>query len=145
MERQIEYPNLEPLFRPKSIAIIGATEDPGRVAGLPLKYALDHGYKGKLFPVNPNRDVVRGIKCYHSVLDIPEEVDAAVIVVPAGTVTDILNNAHKEGLKAAVIGVSGFAELDEEGRKRQDKDGRDSQKDWNEDLRPKHQWALECS
>ncbi len=121
MEREIEYPNLEPLFRPKSIAIIGATEDPGRVAGLPLKYALDHGYKGKLFPVNPNRDVVRGVKCYHSVLDIPEEVDAAVIVVPAGVVPDMIEQCAKKGVKAVVIGVSGFAELDEEGKKRQDK------------------------
>ena len=121
MGKHIEYPNLEPLFRPKSICIIGATEDPGRVAGLPLKYALDHGYKGKLFPVNPNRDVVRGLKCYHSVLEIPEEVDAAVIVVPAATVPDVLEQCAGRGIKAAVIGVSGFAELDEEGRKRQDK------------------------
>jgi acyl-CoA synthetase (NDP forming) len=116
----IEYPNLEPLFRPRSIAIIGATEDPARVAGLPLKYALDHGYKGKLFPVNPNRETVRGLKCYPSVLDIPEEVDAAVIVVPAATVPDIVKQCAEKKVKAAVIGVSGFAELDEEGRKRQD-------------------------
>lgn len=117
----IEYPNLEPLFRPRSIAIIGATEDPQRVAGLPLKYALDHGYKGKLFPVNPNRETVRGLKCYPSVLDIPEEVDAAVIVVPAATVPDIVGQCAEKGVKAVVIGVSGFAELDEEGKKRQDK------------------------
>ena len=119
--KHIEYPNLEPLFRPRSIAIIGATEDPNRVAGLPLKYALDHGYKGKLFPVNPNRDTVRNLKCYHSVLDIPEEVDAAVIVVPAATVPNVLEDCAGKGVKAAVIGVSGFAELDEEGKKRQDK------------------------
>jgi acetyltransferase len=119
--KPIEYPNLEPLFRPKSIAIIGATEDPKRIAGLPLKYALDHGYKGKIFPVNPSRDLVRGLKCYRSVLDIPEEVDAAVIVVPAETVLDVLEQCAQKGIKAAVIGVSGFAELDEDGRKRQDK------------------------
>ena len=115
------YPNLEPLFRPKSIAIIGATEDPKRVAGLPLKYALDHGYKGKLFPVNPNRDTVRDLKCYHSVLDIPEEVDAAVIVVPSAIVPDTVEQCAEKGIKAVVIGVSGFAELDEEGKKKQDK------------------------
>ncbi len=121
MEKQTEYSNLEPLFRPKSIAIIGATEDPKRVAGLPLKYAIDHGYKGKLFPVNPNRDTVLGLKCYPSVLDIPEEVDAAVIVVPAGVVPDMIEQCAKKGVKAVVIGVSGFAEFDEEGRKRQDR------------------------
>ncbi len=121
MGKQTEYSNLEPLFRPKSIAIIGATEDPKRVAGLPLKYAIDHGYKGKLFPVNPNRDTVLGLKCYPSVLDIPEEVDAAVIVVPAGVVPDMIEQCAKKGVKAVVIGVSGFAEFDEEGRKRQDR------------------------
>ncbi|MFB3886805.1 MAG: acetate--CoA ligase family protein [Thermodesulfobacteriota bacterium] len=121
MEKQNKSSNLEPLFRPKSIAIIGATEDPKRVAGLPLKYAIDHGYKGKLFPVNPNRDNVLGLKCYPSVLDIPEEVDAAVIVVPSGVVPDMIEQCAKKGVKAAVIGVSGFAELDEEGRKRQNR------------------------
>ena len=121
MEKQIDYPNLEPLFRPRSIAIIGATEDPRRVAGLPLKYALDHGYQGKLFPVNPNRDTIRDLKCYHTILDIPEEVDAAMIVVPAATVPDVLEQCAQKGVKAAVIGVSGFAELDEEGRKKQEK------------------------
>lgn len=117
----VEHPNLEPLFRPKSIAIIGATEDPRRVAGLPLKYALDHGYKGKLFPVNPNRETVQGLKCYPSILEIPEEVDAAVIVVPAAIVPDVVGQCAQKQVKAVVIGVSGFAELDEEGRKRQDR------------------------
>ncbi len=121
MGKDTEYSNLEPLFRPKSIAIIGATEDPKRVAGLPLKYAIDHGYKGKLFPVNPNRDTVLGLKCYPSVLDIPEEVDAAVIVVPAGVVPEMIEQCAKKGVKAVVIGVSGFAELDEEGKKRQNR------------------------
>ena len=120
MATQVEHSNLEPLFRPKSIAIIGATEDPKRVAGLPLKYALDHGYKGKLFPVNPSRDTVRGLKCYRSVLDIPDEVDVAMIVVPSAAVPEMIEQCGKKGVKAAVVGVSGFAELDEEGAKRQE-------------------------
>jgi acetate---CoA ligase (ADP-forming) len=116
--KAIKYPDLECLFRPKSIAIVGATEDPRRVAGLPLKFALDHGYKGKLFPVNQNREVVLGLKCYPSVLDIPEDVDAAMIVVPAAVVPDVVEQCAQKGIKAVVIGVSGFAELDEEGKKR---------------------------
>lgn len=119
--KPIEYPDIKPLFRPNSIAFIGATEDPKRVAGLPLKYALDRGYKGKIFPVNPSRDTVLGLKCYHSVLDIPEPVDAAMIVVPAATVIEVLEQCGKRGVKAVVIGVSGFAELGEEGRERQRK------------------------
>lgn len=121
MTKHIEYPNLEPLFRPKSIAVIGATEDPRRVAGLPLKFAVEHNYKGKLFPVNSNRESVLGLKCYPSILDIPEEVDAAMIVVPAAVVPDVIEQCAQKGVKAAVIGVSGFAELDEEGKKRHDR------------------------
>ena len=95
MKTRIEYPNLQAFFRPKSIAIIGATEDHRRVAGLPLKFAMDHGYKGKLFPVNQNRESVLGLKCYPSVLDIPEDVDAAMIVVPAAVVPDVVEQCAK--------------------------------------------------
>ena len=86
VKKHIEYPDLEPLFRPKSIAIIGASDDTTKPSGLPLKYALDHGYKGKLFPVNPKRETVQGLKAYPSIGAIPEEVDACVIVIPAEAV-----------------------------------------------------------
>jgi len=118
--RNTQYPNLEPLFRPKSIAIIGASDDVMKVAGLPVKFALDHKYKGKLFPVNPKRETVQGLKAYPSVNDIPEHVDAAVIVIPAAAVVKAVQECADKGIKAAVIGVSGFAELDEEGKNRQD-------------------------
>ncbi|MBW2079082.1 MAG: CoA-binding protein, partial [Deltaproteobacteria bacterium] len=118
--RNIQYPDLEPLFRPKSIAIIGASDDVMKVAGLPVKFALDHKYKGKLFPVNPKRETVQGLKAYPSVKDIPEDVDAAVIVIPAAAVGKAVQECADKGIKTAVIGVSGFAELDEEGKKRQD-------------------------
>lgn len=117
----IEYPDLEVLFRPKSIAIVGATEDPGRVAGLPLKYALDHGYQGRLYPVNRSRDNVRGLKCYPTVKDIPDPVDVAMVVVPSQTVPEIIEECAEKGIKAVVIGVSGFAELDKKGRKLQER------------------------
>lgn len=117
--KNIEYPNLEPLFRPRSIAVIGASDDVTKPSGLPVKYALDHGYKGKLFPVNPKRDTVQGIKAYPSLNDIPEDIDACVIVVPAQVVTEALQECVAKGVKAAVIGVSGFAELNEEGKERQ--------------------------
>ncbi|MDI7261427.1 MAG: acetate--CoA ligase family protein [Thermodesulfobacteriota bacterium] len=117
--KRIEYPNLEPLFRPRSIAVIGASDDVMKPSGLPLKYALDHGYKGKLFPVNPNRETVQGLKAYPSIADILEDVDACVIVIPAAAVPKAVQQCADRGVKAAVIGVSGFAELDEEGKKRQ--------------------------
>lgn len=116
----IEYPNLEPLFRPRSVAVIGASDDVMKPSGLPIKYALDHGYKGKLFPVNPNRETIQGLKAYPSIIDIPDDVEACVIVIPAAAVPQAVQQCADKGVKAVVIGVSGFAELSEEGKKRQD-------------------------
>ena len=144
MER-IEYPNLEALFRPKSIAIVGATEDPGRVAGLPLKYALDHGYAGKLFPVNRGRDTVRGLKCYPTVLDIPDEVDVAMVVVPSATVLEVVEQCAAKGVKAVVIGVSGFAEPRRRRAEDAGGDRRHSTEKRDEDMRTEHEWASQCA
>jgi len=119
--RNIEYPDLELLFRPKSIAIVGASasEDPTAMAAHPLKHAVEQGYQGKLYPVNPKREEIRGLKCYPSVLDIPGEVDAAVIIVPAAVVANVLRQCAEKGIKMAVILSGGFAEAGEEGKKRQ--------------------------
>lgn len=99
---------------------MGASDDISKPAGLPLYFALKHGFRGKIFPVNPNRETVQGLKCYPSVLDIPDHVDAALIVVPAANVIAVLRECVEKGVKGAVIPVSGFAELGGEGRKRQD-------------------------
>ncbi|MFC1971292.1 acetate--CoA ligase family protein [Chloroflexota bacterium] len=116
----IEYPDLEPLFRPRSIAIIGASDDVTKISGVPLKYALDHGYWGKMFPVNPRREIVQGLKAYPSVADIPEDVDACVIVIAAAAVPKAFQECADKGVKAAVICVSGFAEFNDAGKKLQD-------------------------
>lgn len=120
IKKRVEYPDLEPLFRPRSIAIIGASDDIMKPSGLPLKYALEHGYKGKLFPVNPKRETVQGLKSYSNIADIPQDIDACVIVIPAAAVRKAIQECADKGVKVAVIGVSGFAELSEEGKKRQD-------------------------
>lgn len=119
MTKHIVYSDLNPLFRPKSVAVVGAS-DPDRPSGLPLKNLLELGYKGKIYPVNPKRDVVQGLKAYPSLLDIADEVDVAIIVIPAHGVPDVVRQCIEKGVKAAVILVASFAELDEEGKKRQD-------------------------
>ena len=86
----IEYPNLESFFRPKSIAIAWASDSPFKLGGVPLRHAIERGYKGKLFPVNPGREVVQGLKSYPSILDIPEDVDVALLVMRANDVADVL-------------------------------------------------------
>lgn len=112
--------DLEPLFRPKSIAIIGASERgfyPSRV----LQNLLRYKYKGKIFPVNPRRETVYGLKSYPKVLDIEEDVDLAVIVVPRGFVLDILNQCAKKDVKGVIIVTAGFGEADEYGKQLQEK------------------------
>ncbi len=122
VKSNIEYPNLEPLFWPKSVAIVGASasDDPAKLAAVVLRIPMEHGYQGKLFPVNPKRDTIRGLKCYPSISDIPEEVDAAVIAVPIFAVADNLRECARKGVKAAVIISGGWGEAGAEGKKRED-------------------------
>ena len=102
--KHIEYPDLKPLLQPKSIAIVGASDDITKAAGLPLYFALKHQFQGKIFPVNPKREMIQGLKCYPSILDIPEAVDAVLIVVPSPAVADVMRQCAQKGVKAAVIG-----------------------------------------
>lgn len=118
--KHIEYPNLEPLFRPQSVAIIGASNDTRKASGLLVKNALDRSYKGKIFPINPKHETIQGLKSYPSILDIQEEVDVAIIVLPAAAVVNIVRQCAEKRVKALVIPVSGFAEAGGEGKKWQD-------------------------
>ncbi|MSQ53216.1 MAG: CoA-binding protein, partial [Betaproteobacteria bacterium] len=113
---------LEALFRPESIAIVGASDssDFTRMAVRPLAYLQATGYTGRLYPVNPSRATVRGIKAYPTVADIPDPVDAALILVPAQHVIEALRDCAAKGVKAAVIISGGFAEQGPDGRARQD-------------------------
>lgn len=107
--------NLDALFHPKSIAIIGASERgfyPARV----LQNLLRYKYKGKIFPVNPRRETVQGLKSYPKIVDIEEEVDLAVVVIPRGFTLEILNQCEKKGVKAVIIITAGFGEADEYGK-----------------------------
>ena len=70
--------SLAPLFAPRSVALIGASENAARIGGRPLRYLRDGGFKGVVYPVNPNRDSVQGFKCYPSVQALPEAPDVAI-------------------------------------------------------------------
>lgn len=112
-------PNLDALFHPKSIAIIGASNDPTRGNGRTLRYLQDAGYPGRVYPVNPTRDTVQGMKSYPSILGLPEAPDVAIVAVPASTVLDTTRDCGKAGVKVLIIFSSGFAELGEEGAAQQ--------------------------
>lgn len=107
---------LDPLFRPRSIAILGASEDFVKISGRPLRFLLDKGYAGKIFPVNPKYDRVAGLACYPSVKAIPEAVDLAIVAVPAAAVPGAVSDCAARGVRAAVVFSSGFAEVGAEGR-----------------------------
>ena len=118
--KRFEFPNLDAVFHPKSIAIVGASDDVAKVSGQPMKYILDSGWKGEIYPVNPTRDTILGYKAYPSITAIPDPVDAAVIVIGAAHVPGVIQECADKGVKAVMIGVSGFAELNENGKKLQD-------------------------
>ncbi len=107
---------LHPLIAPRSIAVVGASDDPTRIGGRPLGYMLRAGYAGPLWPVNPRRETVQGLPAFAGVADLPEGPDAAIVAVPAATVADTLEALADKGTKAAVVFSSGFAEMGEEGR-----------------------------
>jgi len=108
---------LDDIFSPKSIAVVGASNDLSKVGSGVLKNILDSKYKGRVYPVNPKRRKVLGKKCYSKVSDIEEVVDVAMIAIPARFVPDVIKDCAKTGVKAAVILSSGFKEAGQEGQK----------------------------
>ncbi|MEM3993035.1 MAG: CoA-binding protein, partial [Desulfurococcaceae archaeon] len=102
---------LKALLEPKSIAVIGASRTPGKIGYVILKNIMNYGYKGKIYPINPNAHEILGLKAYPSVLSVPEEVDVAVIAIPAQEVPKAIEECGKKGVKVAVVISSGFSEV----------------------------------
>jgi acyl-CoA synthetase (NDP forming) len=107
----------EPLFNPRSIAFIGASNTVTKWGFLILFNLLDGGYKGKVYPINPKDDEVMGLKAYPSVLDVPDDVDLAIIVVPPKHVLGVIGQCVEKRIPVGVVVTAGFGELDEEGKK----------------------------
>ena len=108
------------LLAPRSVAIIGASSDPQRIGGRAIAYMLERNFKGPIYPVNPNRPDIQGLKAYASVADLPETPDAAIIAVPAAAVVDAVAALAERGVGTAIIFSSGFAEVGPEGAILQD-------------------------
>lgn len=114
-------PDLTRLFRPRSIAIVGASDNERRIGGRPLRILRQRGYTGDIHPVNPKYDVVQGIPCHRDVESLPEGVDLYLICVPADAATDVFERAAARGAGSAVVFAGGFAETGEKGRLLQDR------------------------
>jgi acyl-CoA synthetase (NDP forming) len=108
------------MFRPSSIAIIGASKDPTSLSGRPLDILLQHRYDGRLYPVNPNRSEVGGRPTWPSIKAVPEAVDLVVVAVRASLVLDVLRDCADAKARHAVIFTSGFAEEGAAGRRAED-------------------------
>ena len=102
---------LDAIFSPKSVAVIGATENPGSVGRTILENLIKGGFTGKIYPVNPKRDTVLGVKAYASITAVPEKVDLAVIITPPATVPGIVRDCGKAGVKGVIIISAGFKEI----------------------------------
>jgi acetyltransferase len=111
---------LEAFFEPTSIAIIGASRKTGKVGYEVLKNVLESGFKGKIFPVNPKAEEILGLKCYPSVLKIPDDIELGVIIIPATFVPKVVEEAGKKGIKALIIISAGFREVGGDGTKLED-------------------------
>lgn len=112
--------SFDKLFYPQSVAVIGASRDPNTVGNDILKNLINYGYKDKIFPVNPKADLILNTKCYHSILEIPDPIDLAIIVVPSTIVPTVLKEATDKKVKAVIIISSGFKEIGEGGLLRED-------------------------
>src|SRR5512138_2806248 len=117
---QSAAPDLRRFFGPASVALVGATDDVGRFAGKVLMRMQNFGYGGRIYPVNPRLENVRGLKCHASVRDLPEAPDHVGIVVPAAQVLGILEECAARGVAFATVYTGGCAESGtDEGRRLQ--------------------------
>lgn len=106
---------LDAIFAPKSVALVGASERLGSVGRTILWNLISSPFGGTVYPVNPKRSSILGIRAYRSLADLPERVDLAVIVTPAPTVPSIIRQCVAEGVKGAIIISAGFKEIGPEG------------------------------
>jgi acyl-CoA synthetase (NDP forming) len=115
MNRKELKSRLDSIFFPRSVAVIGASDVPGKWGNSIMTAILGWSYPGTVYPVNPNRKTIFGLTCYPSVLEIPEPVDLALFAIPARSVPAGLKDCIAKGIRAAVIISSGFKETGEEG------------------------------
>jgi acetyltransferase len=107
--------NLDKIFKPKSIAVIGASDKAGSPGYRVFRNLIGSGYEGVVYPINPNRESVQGVHAYKTITELPKVVDLAIIITPAITVPDILEQCGKMGVKGVLIITAGFKEIGPQG------------------------------
>ncbi|MBO3840017.1 MAG: acetate--CoA ligase family protein [Thermoproteota archaeon] len=106
---------LEAFLNPRSVAVVGASREEKKVGHRILRNLINSGFKGSIYPVNPNADMILGYKCYKSVSEIEEDVDLAVVSVPANAVLGVVEECGRKGVKGVVVISAGFSETGRDG------------------------------
>ncbi|CAG9170592.1 Trans-feruloyl-CoA synthase FCS1 [Cupriavidus laharis] len=110
---------LQPLLSPRSIAVIGASDHIHKIGGRPIHYMKTHGYAGTLYPVNPQRDAIQGLRAYPTLDALPEVPELAIIIVAGEAAVQAVHDCARLGVAAAIVIASGFGEAGAEGRRQQ--------------------------
>jgi acetate---CoA ligase (ADP-forming) len=109
------FASLTPLIAPRSVAVLGASNDPARIGGRPIAYMKAQKFSGEILPVNPNRTKVQGLAAYASIAALPKIPDVAIVAVPGPLAVQAVEELGALGVRGAVVFTAGFAELGDEG------------------------------
>jgi acyl-CoA synthetase (NDP forming) len=112
MEKRWEA--MEALFKPGAVAVIGASDNPGKLGSHVMRSLKGGGYQGRIYPVNPGKNEIMGIKTYPALLQIPESVDLSIIVLPAEQVPKTVMECGEKGVKGIVLITAGFKEIEDQ-------------------------------
>jgi acyl-CoA synthetase (NDP forming) len=104
---------MEAIFNPRSVAVVGASDNPGKLGSHVMKSLTQGGYPGKIFPINPGRDEILGIKTYPSLLHVPEEMDLSIIVLPAEQVPKTIKECKEKSIHGIILITAGFKEIED--------------------------------
>ncbi|MCM3513942.1 MULTISPECIES: GNAT family N-acetyltransferase [unclassified Nocardioides] len=118
-EHRAEAASIERFFNPRSVAIVGASRRQDTIGQTLVRNLVNGDFTGRVYAVNPTAGAVSGLPAYKSVSDIPDDVDVAIVAVPADAVQDVVLDCAAKGVHGLVVISSGFAETGEEGRQRQ--------------------------
>ncbi|NOZ01179.1 MAG: CoA-binding protein, partial [Deltaproteobacteria bacterium] len=110
---------LDGLFRPRSVAVIGASNNPYSIGNIVIRNLAAYGFKGPVFPINPKSRSIRSFKCFKSVLDVPDEIDLVNISVKATLIPNVIRECGEKGVKFCIVHSAGFKEVGEEGIRRE--------------------------
>ena len=120
MEMVLADTSLDSLLNPRSIAIVGASDNPDKIGGRPIYYMRRHGYSGDLYPINPQRAQIQGEQAWPSLDSLPEVPDLVIVAVPGSKAVEAVHRCADLGVKVAIIIAAGFSETGETGRAIQD-------------------------